>query len=215
MRMSVNWLSTSCPTHASAMDGTGDCAVDSVRMARHSARRPIGNHVMRLLPFLLLLLGLTLPGVAHADVEIGFYSREMTVDLPHAFVTVNGEADGKRIDTSYGFTAKSVTPAILWGAVPGRIDITEAAYIAKSQRHFTVTVPASAWPRIAAIVARYASPPGNVYRIGSRNCVHFVGEIAQAMGMKVSFDKHAKRPRAFLDGVGAANRGFPTMRADR
>ena len=70
----------------------------------------------------LLLLGFQTP--ASAAVEIAFYSREMGGNnFPHAFVTLKGivDATGEEVDTSLGFTAKTVTPAILFGSVAGEV----------------------------------------------------------------------------------------------
>src|SRR5688500_12836683 len=66
--------------------------------------------LVRALLVLLLLCGL--PAQALAAVEIAFYSRELGGNnFPHAFVALHGTVDatGEAVDTSYGFTAKSVT----------------------------------------------------------------------------------------------------------
>jgi len=63
---------------------------------------------------------MALPQSASASVEIAFYSRELGGNnFPHAFVALRGTVDstGERVDTSYGFTAHSVTPVI---ALPAR-----------------------------------------------------------------------------------------------
>ena len=82
----------------------------------------------RLLPLrsglaLVFLLLFVLPAQAWAAVEVAFYSRELGGNnFPHAFVTLQGTVDatGEAVDTSYGFTAKAVTPAILLGSVARR-----------------------------------------------------------------------------------------------
>ena len=74
------------------------------------------------LAFLVAAGGLAVP--AHAAVEIAFYSRELGGNnFPHAFVRLLGTVDstGEQVDTSYGFTARAVSPAILFGSVPGAV----------------------------------------------------------------------------------------------
>src|SRR5512141_763926 len=69
-----------------------------------------------------LLLGLCAP--AQAAVEIAFYSRELGGNnFPHAFIALHGTVDstGEQVDTTYGFTAHSVTPAVLFGSVTGEV----------------------------------------------------------------------------------------------
>ena len=91
--------------------------------------------LIRLLPALLLLCGL--PAQAVAAVEIAFYSREMGGNnYPHAFVALRGTVDstGEAVDASYGFTARSVTPAILFGSVSGEVIVEGPEQIARSAR---------------------------------------------------------------------------------
>ena len=71
-----------------------------------------------LLAFFLLLPIVQAP--AQAAVEIAFYSRELGGNnFPHAFVALHGTVDstGEQVNTSYGFTAHSVTPALLFDRV--------------------------------------------------------------------------------------------------
>ena len=150
-----------------------------------------------ILPIALLFAGM--PATAQADVEVGFWSRELGLELPHAFVTVKGTVAGKPVDTSYGFTAKAITPAILFGTVPGRIDITTRGYIAASHRHFSIIVPDAAYDRLMAVVAAWNAKPGSIYDMNTHNCVTFVGEAARAIGLKVAVDRALmKRPTSFL-----------------
>ena len=112
--------------------------------------------MLRFLPVVFaLLLGL-FPATARADVEVGFWTRELGLDLPHAFFTIKGNIDGKPVEESYGFTAKTITPALLWGPVPGRIDLTTKGYMAASNRLYSVTVPDAVYARLRALVDGYA-----------------------------------------------------------
>jgi hypothetical protein len=169
--------------------------------------------MLRFLPVLVaLLLGL-LPASARADIEVGFWTRELGLELPHAFFTMKGTVDGKPVEESYGFTAKTITPALLWGPVPGRIDLTTKGYMAASHKLYTVTVPDAAYPRLKALVARYSVKPGSIYRMNERNCVHFVAEAAAAVGLRLPDGKGMmKRPTSYMMAIAAANKDFPTLR---
>ena len=76
--------------------------------------------VLRLALWLCLLAGL--PAPAFAAVEIAFHSRELGGSFPHAFVRLSGTIDstGEPVDIAYGFTARAVSPAILFGPVRER-----------------------------------------------------------------------------------------------
>jgi hypothetical protein len=170
--------------------------------------------MLRLLPLInaLLLLGL-LPAAARADVEVGFWTRELGLELPHAFFTISGTVEGKPVEESYGFTAKTITPALLWGPVPGRIDLTTKSYMAASNKLWTVTVSDAAYPRLKALVARYSIKPGSIYRMNERNCVHFVAEAANVIGMRLPDGKGMmKRPTRYMMAIAAANKDFPTLK---
>lgn len=169
--------------------------------------------MLRFLPGLFAaLLGL-LPDAARADIEVGFWTRELGLELPHAFFTIKGTVDGKPVEETYGFTAKTITPALLWGPVPGRIDIASKGYMADSNKLYTVTVAEAAYPRLKAVVQRYSAKPGSIYRMNQRNCVHFVAEAAAAVGLRLPDGKGMmKRPTTYMMAVAAANKDFLTLK---
>ena len=151
---------------------------------------------------------LMLPRLASAEVAVSFYSHEFGTSFPHAFVTVKGTLDrgGPAIDTNYGFTAKSVTPAILMGSVAGILESVEAKYVTSSDRQFTIKITDAQYDAMMATVAKWRAIPGKSYSLNKRNCVHFVGQMAQAVGLKVVFDrKLMKKPKGFLLSVIALN----------
>ena len=163
--------------------------------------------LVRFLLALLLLCGL--PGHALAAVEIAFYSRELGGNnFPHAFVALRGTVDstGEAIDTSYGFTAKSVTPAILFGSVSGEVIVEGPEQIARSDRQFALTLTDDQYRAAMAVVDRWRNRPQPSYHLNRRNCVHFVGEVAQAVGLRVEYVRRLmKRPRSFLQHVRSLN----------
>lgn len=169
--------------------------------------------MLRFLPVLLAaLLGL-LPATARADIEVGFWTRELGLELPHAFFTIKGTVDGKPVEETYGFTAKTITPALLWGPVPGRIDIASKGYMHDSNRLYTVTVPDAVYPRLKALVQRYSVKPGSIYRMNERNCVHFTAEAASVVGLRLPDGKGMmKRPTTYMMAIAAANKDFPTLK---
>lgn len=154
-----------------------------------------------------LLLGFHPP--ASAAIEIAFYSRELGGNnFPHAFVAFRGTVDGtgEVVDTSYGFTAKAVTPAILFGSVGGEVVIEGENQIAQSDRQFALTLTDEQYFAAMAVVESWRNRRQPSYNMNRRNCVHFVGEIAQAIGLRVEFTQRLmKRPRSFLQQVRTLN----------
>lgn len=155
----------------------------------------------------LLLLGLPVP--AQAAVEISFYSREMQGNnFPHAFVALRGTVDGTGavVDTSFGFTAKAITPAILLGSVGGEVVVEGANQIERSDRQFAVTLTDQQYGAALAVIERWRNRRQPSYNMNRRNCVHFVGEVAQAIGLRVEFPQRLmKRPRSYLQHIRALN----------
>lgn len=160
----------------------------------------------------LLLLTVALP--ARAAVTMAFWSHELGQTFPHAFITLRGTPDGggPAVDTNYGFTAKSVTPSLLFGAVPGRIDVAKPGYVDSSDVHFSVVLSDTQYADILALVAAWSTGTGGVYRLSDHNCVHFVQDAARRVGL-VGLDHPTlmKRPRSYLNAVAAANVGRVTM----
>jgi hypothetical protein len=156
--------------------------------------------------FLLLLAGTP----AAAAVEITFYSKELGASFPHAFVVLEGQLDrdGSRIAEDYGFTAKSVTPAILFGPVKGQvISDHSTSYVKGSDRHFTLALSDAEYDQVMAVVDRWKTAKQPSYRLDSANCIHFVGELASAIGLDGAPRKGLmKKPRSFLEAITEANR---------
>lgn len=159
------------------------------------------------LPFLLS----SLPVQAQARITLAFYSHELGSSFPHAFFTISGtpEGGGAPVDTNFGFTAKSVTPTILFGPVVGVVEQVKPKYIDSSDRKFALTVSDAQYTAVMAVVAKWRAIPGKSYDLNTRNCIHFVGEAAQAAGLKVVFEKKLlKRPRSFLESIVRHNPGL-------
>jgi hypothetical protein len=151
-------------------------------------------------------------GPAAAAVEIAFYSRELGgKNFPHAFVVLTGTVDatGERVDTSLGFTAHSVTPAILFGSVAGEVLVQREGQIALSERQFAVTLPDERYRAVLAVAESWRGRPQPSYNLNRANCVHFVAELARAAGLRVeNAARLMKRPRSFLQHVRGLNPGL-------
>ncbi len=167
----------------------------------------------RLLLAALLWLGTIVP--AHAAITATFWSHDMGDSFPHTFFTLRGtpDAGGAPVDLNYGFTAKSVSPAILLGAVPGRIDIADAKYMAGSDAQFSLVISDAQYADLLRLVDEWDATRGDgTYRLNARNCVHFVKEAARRVGLvALDLPKLMKKPRSFLQAVAAGNRDRITV----
>ena len=159
-----------------------------------------------LLSLLLFCAGLTNP--ARAEVVVSFYSHDFGDRFPHAFIALKGKVDatGEVVDVNYGFTASSVSPAILLGSVKGEVQTSKTDYIAKSDRQFDVTVDDATYARLMAKVAEWRDREQPSYSLNKRNCVHFVMELAEVVGLQVNRkSKLFKKPKSFLIEVKGLN----------
>ena len=167
----------------------------------------MSQRVFRLCLVLICLCGL--PAQALAAVEIAFYSRELGGNnFPHAFVALHGMVDstGEVVDTSYGFTAKAVTPALLFGSVSGEVEVEGPDQIAHSDRQFAVTLTEEQYRAVMAVVEAWRTREQPSYNLNRRNCVHFVSDLAAAAGLRVENVRGLmKRPRSFLQHVRSLN----------
>lgn len=166
---------------------------------------------MRNLGMILALF--LLPTPAAAQVVLSFYSHELGSSFPHAFVVLKGKTEeGRVVDTNFGFTAKTLTPAILMGSVRGVVETSKPSYIASSDRQFSVQIDDRKYQDVLAVVERWRTRPGKSYNLNKSNCIHFVGEIAQAVGLKVVFEKALiKKPRSFLLSLVSLNPGLKSQ----
>jgi hypothetical protein len=158
----------------------------------------------------LILVFAALAGPAQAEVVVTFWSHDRDQNYQHAFIVMRGEveATGEVVDTNIGFTARRVSPGILWGSVDGMMETVSAAYMARptSRPHFTLRLDDPQYARLAAFIARWRAQGQPSYNLGRRNCVHFVLEAAAALGLSVNREsRHFRNPRAFLDEVMARN----------
>lgn len=175
-----------------------------------------GILVRRWAAALMAALALLVPISAQAAVEMTFYAREFGSQFPHGFVTLIGTPDrgGERISANYGFTATVVSPAILFGSVRGKVDTAGEGYVRGSEPQLAVMLTDSEYDEVMATVARYRALRQPAYSLNRRNCVHFLADIATAIGMRAEVPRSlARRPGAFLASLIRSNRQWLAQRA--
>ena len=151
---------------------------------------------------------------AQAAVTITFWSHELGSSFPHAFFTLRGTPDsgGVAVDNTFGFTARTISPALLFGPVAGKIDIAHRSYVLSSDAQFSVTMTDAQYGDVLGLVDAWSEgKPDGVYRLGDHNCVTFVKEAARRVGL-IGLDKPGlmKKPRSYLKAIQAENAGRVT-----
>ncbi len=153
---------------------------------------------------------------ALASVTMTFHSFNGSVlfgRYPHTFVSLDGtlDANGQKVHENYGFTAKSVSPAILSGPVEHKVVSEPEKYILGTNHHFSIKMTDAQYWQVVAEMKAWRDAPGKYYSLDNRNCIHFVGKIAEIMGLKVDFpQKLLRKPKQWLNHITALN---PQMHA--
>ena len=172
--------------------------------------------IVRRLALFLAALALAWSPTALAKVTMSFHSFNGSVVFgryPHTFIVLQGteEATGRAVNENYGFSARTAGPAVLNGPVAHVVMTEKARYITTTNRHFTVEITDAEYREIVREVARWRDAPGKYYDLDTRNCIHFVGKMAELAGLKVDYPKSMlRKPKAWLNHVAALN---PQLRA--
>tara|TARA_B100000678_G_scaffold256964_1_gene235662 strand:- start:56 stop:580 length:525 start_codon:yes stop_codon:yes gene_type:complete len=166
--------------------------------------------MLKSLKLIVALVALAWSHAAFAEVRMSFHSFDGSVlfgRYPHAFVVLEGTLDnGTRVDENFGFTAKNFSPAILNGPVKQTIYTEKDSTIRKTNRHFTVTLSDAEYARVRREVEAWRNAPGKFYDLDRRNCIHFVGRMAQLSGLKVTYPASMlRRPKEWLNHVTKLN----------
>ncbi|MCL4673804.1 MAG: hypothetical protein KJZ64_12950 [Sphingomonadaceae bacterium] len=165
----------------------------------------------RAIALFVSLLALLAPASASAEVLLSFHSFSGSVfsgRYPHTFIVLEGTLDstGERINENYGFTAREVSREVLQGPVEHMIQVEPPKYIAETKRHFTVKLSDAQYRQIKAEVERWRTAPGKYYDLDRRNCIHFVGAMADIVGIKVNYPQSMlRKPRQWLDHLSKLN----------
>ncbi|WP_300598266.1 hypothetical protein [Erythrobacter sp.] len=167
--------------------------------------------MLRLFSRLLLLLAFVWSGPAFAEVRLHFHSFNGSVmwgRYPHTFIVLEGtlEETGRVVNENYGFSARSVTPAILSGPVEHMILAESEKNVRKTNRHFSITLSDAQYIKVIKLVRSWQEAPGRFYDLENRNCIHFVGEIARLVGLRVDYPQDMlRRPKKWLNHITAMN----------
>ena len=156
----------------------------------------------------LLLLLTAHPALAAVQLHLHSFNGSVVGGrYPHTFIVLEGTLDdGRAVNENYGFTAKRISPAILRGPVEHAVMVEQPKYIRTTNRHFTVTITNAQYHAIVAEVARWRNAPDRYYDLDKRNCIHFVGKIAQMVGLRVEYPQDMlRRPKKWLNHIAALN----------
>ena len=153
---------------------------------------------------------------ARAAVTMTFYSHEFAMIarggntyFPHGFALLSGTTEsGVPVEANLGFTAKNIFINVLWEKITGEMDPTPlpTGYVDGAERRFSLVLSDAQYRGVLAVADRWRNWPQPSYDIDEHNCVIFVKELAQAVGLSVSEDKKFVRdPIGFLKDVAVRN----------
>lgn len=171
----------------------------------------------RLRLLLVLVIALTAGWVqtAAAEMKVTFYSHGWGVGpggvtyFPHAFILVEGTPEGgEPVKRTFGFTATDLTTAMT--NRPGIVKDADPRYIDDSTAHFSVVASDEQYRVLIEKITWWMTPEGSVYNLKSRNCIHFVGEMARLLGLEPGNMKTWK-PAVFMNDTIKRNRGKLTV----
>ena len=166
---------------------------------------------MRVLSRLIAAILVFVAAPLSAQVTMSFHSFNGSVlggRYPHTFIVLSGtlESDGRAVNENYGFTAKRAGPAVLRGPVYHDISIEQPKYIGKTNKHFSIALTDQQYRAVVAEMAAWRDAPGKYYDLDTRNCIHFVGKMAQIAGLRVEYPKDMlRRPKKWLNHIGQLN----------
>ncbi len=165
----------------------------------------------RFLRLFAALLALVTASAAMAEVRVTFHSFNGSMPFgrfPHAFVSFDGtlDATGERVHENFGWSAKNISPAVLSGPVYGVILVEKDKWLTQTNRHFTIALSDAQYRTLRAEVEAFRTAPGKHYSLENRNCIHFVGRMAELLGLKVDYPREMMRkPRQWLNRIGDLN----------
>ena len=168
------------------------------------------KRLTRLVTHLLALLAFAWSGAAFAAVEIHFHSFNGSVlfgRYPHTFIVLEGTLDdGTVVNENYGFTARSATAAATRDWVQHLVESEPERYVKSTNRHFSITLTDTQYHLISREVRLWKGEPGRRYSLDERNCIHFVGRMAELLGLRVEYpDDMLRRPKKWLNHITTIN----------
>ena len=170
--------------------------------------KPLRRALARVLLLLAALLAWHGPAQAKVDVHFHSFNGSFFGRYPHAFVVFEGTLDdtGEVIDENYGFSAKTAGPNVLMGPVTHIVMTEPPKYIRTTTRHFTLSVSDAIYRRMKAEVIAWRDAPGRYYDLDRRNCIHFVGRIAELGGLKIEYpEAMLRKPKEWMNYIAQLN----------
>ena len=161
--------------------------------------------------FAIYFCAIALACPAASKVRAGFYGHDYGDYFPHAFVVLRGtvEKTGQKVDRRYGFTAEKISIAILAGPVVGTFNVLEDSYITSTKKYFEIVLTDAQYLKVLGTVEEWKSVKGKSYSLQNRNCIHFVGKIAETVGLRVTYEKRLlRKPILFLQNIMKLNPGL-------
>lgn len=150
-------------------------------------------------------------GPVAAAVTVTFYGHEGAqvrggwLYFPHAYLRLHGTLDtGETVDRAVGFTARSPGPQLLLFSGPGILKEPEPAYLAEGVAYLSVEISDEAFHRITARIDWWGTPEGSRYNLNKRNCIAFVADVAQRLGLRTP-SHETLSPNGFLKDMVAMN----------
>ena len=156
---------------------------------------------MRVLRALFTAVLLLVAFPAAAEVRVTFYSHAWNAGgdgmYPHAFIRITGQPQGAEtpVDETSGFTTKQ--QALVFFKARGHVEAADAGYVSRSVPHFWVEITDDQYRALRERIDTWSRPPGSDYNLNRRNCIHFVADLAQHLGLGVGATNHLK-PEVFL-----------------
>ena len=173
---------------------------------------PVARTLVRTLFAVALLFGSMSVGVAPAlaEVRASFHSFNGSLfgRYPHTFVVFEGTLDstGEAVNENYGFSARDAGPGVLFGSAEHIVMSEEPRYVQSTNRHFTIPISDATYARMKGEIAAWRDQPGKYYHLDRRNCIHFVGRLAELAGLRVAYPEALlRKPRAWLNHVSDLN----------
>ncbi|MGB7419702.1 MAG: hypothetical protein WA918_11040 [Erythrobacter sp.] len=176
--------------------------------------------MIRAVTQLLAVLALAWSGPVLGEVRIHFHSFNGSVlfgRFPHTFVVLEGtlEETGAPVSENYGFSAKRPNASVLKGPVEHVLLTETPRNVARTNRHFSLTITDEQYHEITAEIRRWQNAPGRYYDLDTRNCIHFVGRMATMLGLRVEYpETMLRRPKKWLNHITTLNPGLRAQEAD-
>lgn len=166
----------------------------------------------RIAALLAAFLAILAAAPAAAEVRAHFHSVNGSVLLgryPHTFVVFEGtlEDSGERIEENWGFSARTSSLAALRGQAVEHMMLAEKpGTIGRTNRHFTLVLSDAQFRLLKREVIAWQDAPGRYYDLDTRNCIHFVGRLAELAGLRIEYPDHMlRKPKAWLNHITALN----------